>query len=105
MTQLTEMVEPVRPLVDDLDSSFEEKGRPWVGCLGWALTLGFVLFPFGIIAHDAIKAAREDAQFRRDMAAEKAEMRRLVKELARGNAEQQRLAKEIRTELEKGGTR
>ena len=103
MKPLTEMVEPTRPVVSDQDSTYEEPRRRWLGCLGWVTVLSFCLFPFGLMAYDAVQSARADAQFRREMATEKAEMRRLVKELARGNAEQQRLAREIRAELAKGG--
>jgi hypothetical protein len=105
MTQLTEMVEPARPVVSDQDTTYEEPRRRWLGCLGWALMLSFWVLPFGFLIHEAVRSTRADAKFRREMATEKREMRRLLNEMAKGNKEEKRLARELIAELEKGGSR
>ena len=95
ISQTTLLVEPKRAVMSDLDAHPAPSSK-WLGCAGWALVLAFVAFPFGIIAGDAIRSARAEAEFQRRWKAEQARMERAVRAMEHGNAEQQRVAQVVR---------
>lgn len=93
--QQTVLVEPKKAFRSDLDATPAPSSK-WLGCAGWALVLAFVAFPFGVIAGDAIRSARAEAEFQRRWRAERARMERILQQMERGNAEQQCVAQVVR---------
>lgn len=89
------LIEPKRSVHSDQDANPAPSSK-WLSCAAWALVLAFVVFPFGIIAGDAINSARAEAEFQRRWKAEQARMERLIQQMERGNAEQQRVAQVVR---------
>ena len=89
------LVEPKKAVRSDLDAHPAPSSK-WLTYAGWALVLAFVSFPFGIIAGDAIRSARAEAEFQRRWKAEQARMERLIQQMERGNTEQQRVAQVMR---------
>lgn len=105
MTRLTEMVEPKRPIVSDLDDYRQDESSQIWSCLGGlALAIGLGVWLLIPVAKERIQAARAEAQWQADMDREKKEFKALLQEMKRGNAEQRRIAMEIEA-MQKGGAR
>lgn len=95
ISQTTPLVEPERAVRSDLDAHPAPSSK-WLGCAGWALVMAFVAFPFGIIAGDAIRSSRAEAEFQRRWKAEQARMEQVVRAMEHGTPEQQRVAQIVR---------
>ena len=95
ISQQTVLVEPKKAVLSDLDAHPAPSSK-WLTYAAWALVLAFVAFPFGIIAGDAIRSARAEAEFQRRWQAEQARMEQVIRQLERGNVEQQHVARVMR---------